>query len=45
MKHLLSLESLSRDEILAILDLAVKMKATRGRHEFFQGAKSRIKRV
>ena len=33
MKHLLSLESLSRDEILAILDLAVKMKATRGRHE------------
>ena len=33
MNHLLSLESLSRDEILAILDLAVKMKATRGRHE------------
>ena len=33
MNHLLSLESLSRDEVLAILDLAVKMKATRGRHE------------
>jgi ornithine carbamoyltransferase len=33
MKHLLSLESLGRDEIQAILDLAVKMKATRGRHE------------
>jgi ornithine carbamoyltransferase len=33
MKHLLSLESLSRDEILRILELAVKMKATRGRHD------------
>jgi ornithine carbamoyltransferase len=33
MKNLLSLESLSRDDILAILDLAVKMKATRGRHD------------
>jgi len=33
MQHLLSLEAATRDEILAILDLAVKMKATRGRHE------------
>ncbi len=33
MKHLLSIESLSRDEILAILDLARVMKLTRGRHE------------
>ncbi len=33
MKHLLSIESLSRDEILAILDLARVMKTTRGRHE------------
>lgn len=32
MKNLLSLESLTADEILAILDLAVEMKATRGRH-------------
>lgn len=32
MKNLLSLESLSADEILAILDLAAEMKATRGRH-------------
>lgn len=33
MKHLLSIESLSRDQILAILDLAVTMKKTRGAHE------------
>jgi ornithine carbamoyltransferase len=33
MQHLLSIEAATRDEILAILDLAVKMKATRGRHE------------
>ncbi len=33
MKHLLSIESLSRDEILAILDLAHVMKTTRGCHE------------
>ena len=33
MQHLLSLEAATRDEIFAILDLAVKMKATRGRHE------------
>jgi len=33
MQHLLSLESASRDDILAVLDLAVNMKATRGRHE------------
>ncbi len=33
MKHLLSIESLSRDEIIAILDLARVMKLTRGRHE------------
>jgi ornithine carbamoyltransferase len=33
MKHLLSIESLSRDEILEILDLAAKMKAQRGRLE------------
>lgn len=32
MKNLLSLETLSADEILAILDLAVELKATRGRH-------------
>lgn len=32
MKNLLSLESLTADEILAILELAVEMKATRGRH-------------
>jgi ornithine carbamoyltransferase len=33
MKHLLSIESISRDEILAILDLAHVMKTTRGHHE------------
>ncbi len=33
MKHLLSLEAASREDILAVLDLAVKMKATRGRHD------------
>ena len=33
MKHLLSLEAATRDDILAVLDLAVKMKAARGRHE------------
>jgi ornithine carbamoyltransferase len=33
MKNLLSIESLSREEILEILDLADVMKATRGRHE------------
>jgi len=33
MKHLLSIEAMTRDEILAVLDLATKMKATRGRHE------------
>ncbi len=33
MKHLLSIESLSRDEVLAILALARAMKLTRGRHE------------
>lgn len=33
MKHLLSLEALSRDEMLAVLELAAKMKASRGRHE------------
>lgn len=33
MKHLLSIESLTRDEIYTILDLADKLKATRGRHE------------
>jgi ornithine carbamoyltransferase len=32
MKHLLSIASLTRDEILAILELADQMKATRGRH-------------
>jgi ornithine carbamoyltransferase len=31
MKHLLSIESLSREEILAILDLAAEMKTSRGR--------------
>jgi ornithine carbamoyltransferase len=31
-KHLLSIESLSREEILAILDATAEMKATRGRH-------------
>lgn len=31
MKHLLSIESLSREEILAILDLAKSMKTNRGR--------------
>jgi ornithine carbamoyltransferase len=33
MKHLLSIQSLSHAEIYAILDAAVQMKATRGRHE------------
>jgi len=33
MKHLLSIESLSREEILEILTLAKVMKSTRGRHE------------
>lgn len=33
MKHLLSIESLTRDEIYTILDLADQLKATRGRHE------------
>ncbi|MES2568702.1 MAG: ornithine carbamoyltransferase [Verrucomicrobiota bacterium] len=32
MKHLLSIESLSAAELHEILDLAVEMKATRGRH-------------
>jgi ornithine carbamoyltransferase len=32
MKNLLSIESLSRAEILRILDLAAELKATRGRH-------------
>jgi ornithine carbamoyltransferase len=31
-KHLLSIESLSREEILGILDATAEMKATRGRH-------------
>lgn len=33
MKHLLSIESLSAEQIREILDLAAQMKATRGRHE------------
>lgn len=33
MKHLLSIESLSAHDIRSILDLSVKMKAGRGRHE------------
>jgi ornithine carbamoyltransferase len=33
MKHLLSMESLTRDAIYSILELAETMKATRGRHE------------
>jgi ornithine carbamoyltransferase len=33
MKHLLSLEAATRDDLLGVLDLAVKMKATRGRHD------------
>ena len=33
MQHLLSVETATRDDILAVLDLAVKMKATRGRHQ------------
>jgi ornithine carbamoyltransferase len=33
MKHLLSIQSLSKDEIYSILDLADQMKATRGHHE------------
>jgi ornithine carbamoyltransferase len=32
MKNLLSIESLTRDELVRILDAAVEMKATRGRH-------------
>lgn len=32
MKHLLSIESLDRKEILAVLDLAAEMKTSRGRH-------------
>src|SRR3954453_1845453 len=32
MKHLLSIESLTREEILSLLQLADEMKATRGRH-------------
>jgi ornithine carbamoyltransferase len=32
MKHLLSLESLPKDDILRVLELAGEMKATRGRH-------------
>jgi ornithine carbamoyltransferase len=33
MKHLLSIESLSAEEIVAILDLADRLKASRGHHE------------
>src|SRR5579862_1525861 len=33
MKHLLSIESLSADEINRILDVSVKMKAERGHHD------------
>jgi ornithine carbamoyltransferase len=33
MQHLLSIEAATRDELLAVLDLAVEMKATRGRHD------------
>jgi ornithine carbamoyltransferase len=33
MKHLLSIESLSRGDLLDVLDLAKVMKQTRGRHE------------
>jgi ornithine carbamoyltransferase len=32
MKHLLSIESLTRDELLVLLELAKRMKADRGRH-------------
>ncbi|MGH8047911.1 MAG: ornithine carbamoyltransferase [Chthoniobacterales bacterium] len=32
MKHLLSIESLTRDEILEILDVTAEMKSTRGHH-------------
>src|SRR6187399_3056887 len=32
MKNFLSIESLTRDEILTLLDSAAEMKATRGRH-------------
>jgi ornithine carbamoyltransferase len=32
MKHLLSIESLSAEEIIRILDLTAEMKATRGKH-------------
>lgn len=35
MKHLLSIESLSAEEIVGILDLADRLKASRGRHESF----------
>ena len=34
MKHLLSMESLSRDSICSILELADEMKASRGKHHF-----------
>jgi ornithine carbamoyltransferase len=34
MKHLLSIEALTRDEIYDVLDLAETLKASRGRHEF-----------
>src|SRR5437660_1744618 len=33
MKHLLSIESLSPDEIARIIELSATMKVTRGRHE------------
>lgn len=33
MNHLLSIESLTRDEILEVLDLTATMKSSRGRHE------------
>lgn len=33
MKHLLSIESLSENDIASILDLSAHMKATRGRHD------------
>ena len=32
MKHLLSIQALSAEEIHRILDLAIAMKATRGKH-------------
>lgn len=34
MKHLLSIEALTRDEIYDVLDLAETLKASRGHHEF-----------